>query len=53
VSAYALADAVARIGPRQTRAQIEQLMTDTGIDKEIKLEGLWPAWEKGDRGRQP
>jgi carboxypeptidase Q len=53
VSAYALADAPARIGPRQSRAEIEQLMKDTGIDTEIKLEGQWSAWEKGERGRQP
>jgi carboxypeptidase Q len=53
VSAYALADDVARIGPRQSRAEIEQMMKNTGIDKEMKLEGTWAAWEKGDRGRQP
>jgi hypothetical protein len=53
VSAYALADAPARIGLRQSRAEIEQLMKDTGIDNEIKLEGQWSAWEKGERGRQP
>jgi len=53
VTAYALADAQQRIGPRQSRAEIEQLMKDTDLGQEMKLEGFWPAWEKGERGRQP
>jgi len=53
VTAYALADAQQRIGPRQSRAVIEQLMKDTDLGQEMKLEGFWPAWEKGERGRQP
>ncbi|MGH9685041.1 MAG: M20/M25/M40 family metallo-hydrolase [Candidatus Acidiferrales bacterium] len=53
VTAYALADAVERIGPRQSRAEIEQLMKDTKLDRTMKQEGLWDAWEQGERGRQP
>lgn len=53
VTAYALADSEVRIGTRQTRAQIEQLMKETGLDKQMQLWGLWTAWEKGDRGREP
>jgi len=53
VSAYALADAEERIGPRQTRAQIEDLLKQTALDKEMRLWGLWSSWENGDRGRQP
>ena len=52
VTAYALADREERIGPRQTRKQIEDLMKQTGLDEELKLEGLWEAWESGERGRQ-
>ena len=53
VTVYALADAPQRIGPRQSRAEIEQLMKETGLDQEMKLMGFWPSWEKGERGRQP
>ena len=53
VTAYGLADAPERIAPRQSRAQIEKLMSDTGLAEEMKLEGLWPQWTSGDRGRQP
>ncbi len=53
VTAYAIADAPVRIGRRQTRAEVEQLLKDTGLEESLKSEGAWPAWEKGDRGRQP
>ncbi len=53
VTAYALADADTRVGPRLTRPEIEQLMKETQLGEEMKAEGLWPAWENGERGRQP
>jgi hypothetical protein len=53
VSAFALADAQERVGLRLVRARIEQLLKDTGLDQQMKQEGLWSAWEKGERGRQP
>jgi carboxypeptidase Q len=53
VTAYALADRQDRIGPRQSRAQIEQLVKESGLDQNMKAEDMWPLWEKGDRGRQP
>ncbi|HEX4004054.1 MAG TPA: M20/M25/M40 family metallo-hydrolase [Candidatus Acidoferrales bacterium] len=53
VTAYALADAETKVGPRQTRPEIEQLMKDTRLGEDMKVEGFWPAWENGERGRQP
>jgi carboxypeptidase Q len=53
VTAFALADAEQRIGPRQSRAQIEQLLSDSGLAKEMQESGFWPLWEKSVRGRQP
>jgi carboxypeptidase Q len=53
VTAYALADAPARIGRRQTRAEVEQVLKETGLEDSLKSEGAWPAWESGERGRQP
>jgi Peptidase family M28 len=52
VTAYALADAEERVGPRLSRAEIEPLLKETGIEQEMKLQGLWPTWESGIRGRQ-
>jgi carboxypeptidase Q len=53
VTTYALADAAARIGHRQTRAEVEQLLKDSGLEETLKTEGAWTEWEKGERGRQP
>jgi len=53
ITAFALADREMRIGPRQSRAQIEQLFQQTGLDKELKQAGFWPLWEKSERGREP
>jgi carboxypeptidase Q len=53
ITAFALADRPERIGPRQSRPQIEQLFQQTGLDKELKQAGFWPLWEKSERGRQP
>lgn len=51
VTAYAIADRQERIGIRQTRSQIEQLLRETGMDKQMKLMGLWNMWAEGKRGR--
>jgi carboxypeptidase Q len=53
VTAYALADREDRIGPRQSRAQVEQLLKDTGLDKAMQDQIMWPLWLSGARGRQP
>ncbi|HXW61540.1 MAG TPA: M28 family peptidase [Candidatus Acidoferrales bacterium] len=53
VTAYALADRDERIAPRQTRAQVEEMMKETGLAEEMKILGLWPAWASGQRGREP
>ncbi|HKW87841.1 MAG TPA: M20/M25/M40 family metallo-hydrolase [Candidatus Acidoferrales bacterium] len=53
VTAYAVADLDGSLGPRQTRAQIEQLMKDTGLEQQLIKIGAWNMWVKGTRGRQP
>jgi carboxypeptidase Q len=53
VTAYALADREERIGPRQSRAQVEQLLKDTGLEKGMRDQSMWPLWQKGARGHQP
>jgi hypothetical protein len=49
--AFAIADAQERIGKRQTREEVEQLMKQTGLDNQVKLFGAWGEWENGTRGR--
>ena len=53
VTAFAVADAEQRIGPRQSRAEIEQLLRETALDKDMLEAGFWPLWEKSVRGREP
>jgi len=50
--AFSLANLPEAIGPRFTRAQIEQSMRDTHSDEMFKAFGLWEAWESGQLGRQ-
>jgi carboxypeptidase Q len=53
VTAWGLADRTEPIGKRQTRAEIETLMKDTGLDEQMKTLGYWDSWQSGARGRQP
>jgi carboxypeptidase Q len=53
VTAYAIADDNQRIAPRQSRSQIQQLLHETDLEQQMKLEGFWPEWESGARGRRP
>jgi len=53
LTAYGIADRPERLGPRQSRQEIEALLKRTGLDQELKALGYWPAWESGARGRQP
>jgi len=52
VTAYALADMPQRLGVRQTRAQVARLLQQTGVEKQMKLMGLWQMWADGKRGRR-
>jgi carboxypeptidase Q len=52
ITAYALADASEPIARRQSRAEIGQLLEDTGLGEEMKAEGFWQAWKSGERGRK-
>jgi carboxypeptidase Q len=53
VSAFALADREERIGQRQSRAEVEQLLRETGLEEALRPSILWPLWMSGARGRQP
>jgi carboxypeptidase Q len=53
VTAWGIADRTEPIGPRFSRAQIETLMKETGLDQEMKTIDMWADWESGARGRKP
>ncbi len=53
VTVFGIAERSARLGPRQSRAEIEALMKESGLDKQMQLLGVWSLWEQGKRGRQP
>ena len=50
--ALAIASLPERLGPRQSRAQVETLMQETKLDEQLKTFGLWDQWQSGKRGRE-
>jgi len=53
VLVWALADAPARPGKQQTRAEVEALLRATGMDAQMKAFGQWDDWVAGKRGFPP
>ena len=53
VTVWGIADRIEPIGKRQSRAEVEALVKETGLDREMKLKKLWNDFESGTRGRQP
>jgi carboxypeptidase Q len=53
ITAFALADSPTRIGPRQSRSELDQMFRETGLDKQMKDAGFWQYWQSSERGRQP
>jgi carboxypeptidase Q len=53
ITAFALADNPGRIGARQSRAELEQMFHETGLDQQMKDAGFWKYWQSSERGRQP
>jgi len=49
---FALANLPEKIGPRFTRAQIDQSLRETHSDEMLKASGMWDAWQSGHLGRQ-
>jgi carboxypeptidase Q len=53
VTAFGIAERAEPLGPRQSRAEIEALLKSSGLVEQMKIAGLWPLWESGQRGRLP
>jgi hypothetical protein len=52
VAVSGIANAPARVGKRQNRAEIEQVLAKSGLADQMKTYGLWADWERGKRGRK-
>ena len=53
LTAWGLADRIAPFGKRQSRAEIEVLLKETGLDQQLKALGYWEGWQNATRGRKP
>ena len=53
LTAWGIADRAEPIGKRLGRAELDTILQDTGLDRQMKVIGYWEAWQKGERGRQP
>ena len=53
LTAWGLADRAEPLGKRLTRAELDVLIKETGLDQQLKILGYWDAWQSGQRGRTP
>jgi len=52
LTAWGIADRVEPLGKRLSRAELDVLVKETGLDQQLKLLGYWEAWQSGARGRK-
>jgi len=52
VTVWGIADRTEPLGKRFSRAEMERLLKDTGLDEKMKQQGYWESWKNGTRGRQ-
>ncbi len=53
LTAWGIADRAEPLGKRLTRAELDVLVKETGLDQQLKVLGYWNAWQSGKRGRKP
>jgi carboxypeptidase Q len=53
LTAWGIADRAEPLGKRLSRAELDVLVKETGLDQQLKLLGYWDAWQRGARGRKP
>jgi len=53
LTAWGIADRAKPLGKRLSRAELDVLVKETGLDQQLKLLGYWNAWQSGARGRRP
>jgi hypothetical protein len=53
VAAFGIAENALPLGSRQSRGEIQILLKTSGLGEQMKVAGLWPLWESGERGQVP
>lgn len=53
LTAWGIADRTEPLGKRLSRAELDVLVKETGLDQQMKALGYWDAWQSGARGRKP
>jgi len=53
LTAWGIADRAESLGKRLSRAELDVLVKETGLDQQLKALGYWDAWQSGARGRKP
>jgi len=53
LTAWGIADRSEPLGKRLSRAELDVLVKETGLDQQLKSLGYWDAWRSGARGRKP
>ena len=53
LTAWGIADRAEPLGKRLSRAELDVLVKETGLDQQMKVLGYWDAWQSGERGRKP
>jgi carboxypeptidase Q len=53
LTAWGIADRTEPLGTRLSRAELDVLVKETGLDPQLKGLGYWDAWQGGARGRKP
>jgi hypothetical protein len=53
LTAWGIADRTEPLGKRLTRAELDVLVKESGLDQQMKALGYWDAWQNGARGRKP
>ncbi len=53
VTSWGIADRAEPLGRRLNRAEVEQMLKETGLGEELKTQGLSEGFQSGARGRQP
>ncbi|MGC1494121.1 MAG: hypothetical protein WA798_22350, partial [Candidatus Acidiferrum sp.] len=53
LTAWGIADRTEPLGKRLSRAELDVLVKETGLDQQMKTLGYWEAWQSGSLGRKP
>jgi carboxypeptidase Q len=53
LTAWGIADRTEPLGKRLSRAELDALVKETGLDQQMKTLGYWDAWQSRTRGRKP